>query len=70
MGTSPAAAATARDDALTMLATGAAALLRLKNGTPVEVEKPGATATALRTAVGLGVPHFGQMVFLVKTSLM
>ena len=69
MGTSPAAAAAAREATLTMLATGAAALLRLRNGTPVEVVKPGPEAAAQRIAEGLGVPHFGQLVFLVKTSL-
>ena len=54
---------------MTILATGAAALLRLRNGTPVGVVKPGPEAAAQRIAEGLGVPHFGQLVFLVKTSL-
>ena len=54
---------------MNMLATGAAALLRLRNGTPVGVVKPGPEAAAQKIAEGLGVPHFGQLVFLVKTSL-
>ena len=40
-----------------------------KNGTPVEVVKPGPEAAAQRIAEGLGVPHFGQLAFLLKTSL-
>ena len=69
MGTSPAAAAAAREATLTMLAAGAAVLLRLRNGTPVGVVKPGPEAAAQRSAEGLGVPDFGQLVFLVKTRL-
>jgi hypothetical protein len=69
MGASPAAAAAAREGTLTMLAAGTAALLRLRNGSPVGVVKPSPEAAAQRIAEGLGVPQFGQLVFLVKTSL-